>query len=251
MIILKASQINWVAHRGDPYCFPENSLAGYHSAIAAGARFIETDIHLTADAVPVLSHDDRLDRIAAVETSLLDLTYQQLRKIPANHPGRFGKRFNATRIATLDQFVELLCQYPQVTAFIEIKRKSLRHFGTERCLQAVMQSLATVQSRVCIISFDLQVITEVIRNYPLYGGWVLPQWDGETRKQAVALSPDYLFVNIDKLPPEHETVWQGSWQWVLYNIDDAATRDHYLTRGFHFFETNHILKMLTCNADHE
>ncbi|HBH35210.1 MAG TPA: glycerophosphodiester phosphodiesterase, partial [Gammaproteobacteria bacterium] len=41
--------MDWVAHRGDPFRFPENSLAGYHSAIAAGANYIETDIQLTAD----------------------------------------------------------------------------------------------------------------------------------------------------------------------------------------------------------
>ena len=241
---MTTAQIDWIAHRGDPFRFPENSLAGYHSAIAAGANYIETDIHLTADEIPVLSHDDGLNRIAGVDASLFDLTYQQLQQIPACYPERFGGRFNTSRIASLDQFVELLCDSPGVTAFIEIKRKSLYHFGRERCLQAVMQRIIPVQSRVCIISFDLQVIADVMRNHAVRGGWVLLQWDGEARKQAEALSPDYLFVNIDKLPPEHDVAWQGSWQWVLYNIDDAATRDHYLSRGFHFFETNHIANML-------
>lgn len=248
---MTAPQIDWVAHRGDPFRFPENSLAGYHSAIAAGANCIETDIHLTADGVPVLSHDDRLDRIAGVDASLFDLTYQQLQQIPACYPGRFGERFKTTRIASLDQFIELLCNYPQVTAFIEIKRKSLHHFGREHCLQAVMQRIAPVESRLCIISFDLQVITDVMRNHTVRGGWVLSQWDEHSRQQAMTLSPDYLFININKLPHEHDVAWPGGWQWVLYNIDDAATRDHYLTRGFHFFETNYIAAMLTGNVNDE
>ncbi len=238
-------KIDWVAHRGDPFRFPENSLAGYHSAIAAGANYIETDIHLTADEVPILSHDDRLDRIAAVDASLFDLTYQQLQQIPACCPKRFGERFKTTRIASLDQFVELLSNYPQVTAFIEIKRKSLYHFGRERCLQAVMQRIAAVQSRVCIISFDLQLIADVMHRHTVRGGWVLLHWDEHSRKQAQTLSPDYLFVDIGKLPPEHDVIWPGSWQWMLYNIDDAAARDHYLSRGFRFFETNRIATMLT------
>jgi glycerophosphoryl diester phosphodiesterase len=244
---LTTPQIEWIAHRGDPFRFPENSLAGYHSAIAAGANYIETDIHLTEDEVPVLSHDDSLDRIAGISASLFDLTYQQLQQIPAGHPERFGERFKTTRIPSLDQFVELLCDYPRVTAFIEIKRKSLYHFGRERCLKAVMQRVAPVQSRLCIISFDLQVMTDVMREHTVRGGWVLSQWDEQSRKQAEALSPDYLFVNISKLPTGHEAVWPGGWQWVLYNIDDAATRDHYLSRGFSFFETNQIANMQTCN----
>ena len=241
-------QIDWVAHRGDPFRFPENSLAGYHSAIAAGANYIETDIQLTADEAPVLSHDDGLNRITGVDISLFDLTYQQLQQFPACYPERFGERFKTTRIASLEQFVELLCSYPRVTAFIEIKRKSLYHFGRERCLQAVMQRIAPVQSRISIISFDLQVIADVMHNRTVSGGWVLPQWDGHTRKQAAALSPDYLFANIKRIPPGNTVMWPGSWQWVLYNIDDTATRDDYLSRGFRFFETNHIAKMLTGNV---
>lgn len=240
-----------MAHRGDPFYFPENSLAGYHSAIAAGAKFIETDIHLTADEVPVLSHDDSLNRVAGVEASLFDLTYRQLRQIPASYPERFGERFNSMRIASLDQFVELLCLYPHVTAFIEIKRKSLYHFGRESCLQAVMRRIAAAQSHVCIISFDLQVIADVMKNHPVCGGWVLLQCDEQSLEQAEVLSPDYLFVNIDKLPPASETLRQGDWQYVLYNIDDFSTRDDYLSRGFSFFETNHIATMLTGNVKNE
>ena len=241
------SQIDWVAHRGDPFRFPENNLAGYLSVIAAGAKYIETDIHLTADEVPVLSHDDSLDRMAGIDASLFDLTYQQLQQIPAGHPRRFGERFKTTRIASLDQFIELLYGSPQVTAFIEIKRTSIHHFGRERCLQAVMQRIAPVRSRLCIISFDLQMIADVMRHKMVRGGWVLSQWDEQSRQQAVTLSPDYLFININKLPPEHDVAWPGNWQWVLYNIDDAAIRDHYLSRGFSFFETNHIAEMLVCN----
>lgn len=248
---MTSGRINWVAHRGDPFRYPENSLAGFHSAIAAGAKYIETDIHLTADEVPVLSHDDRLDRIAGVDANLFDLTYQQLQQIPACFSGRFGERFKATRIASLDQFVELLCDYPRVTAFIEIKRKSIGRFGRERCLQAVMQKIAPVQSRVCIISFDYMVIDDVMHNHAVGGGWVLPHWNITTRQQAEALSPDYLFLDIKRLPAGSDAMWPGSWQWVLYNIDDAAVRDHYLTRGFHFFETNHIAAMLCGNVNDE
>lgn len=241
---MKLPAIDWVAHRGDPFHFPENSLAGYHSAIAAGANYIETDIHLTADEVPVLCHDDSLGRISGVDTSLFDLNYQQLQQIPAGRPERFGEQFQTTRIASLEQFVELLIGYPQVTAFIEIKRKSIYHFGRECCLRAVMQRIAAVQSRVCIISFDLQVIADVMRDHSVRSGWVLLQWDEQSHEQAEELSPDYLFVDIDKLSSGHDVIWPGRWQWVLYNIDDAATRDLYLSRGLSFFETNRITEML-------
>lgn len=45
-----------IAHRGYKAKYPENSMAAFKGALAAGAHALETDIHLTKDGVVVLSH---------------------------------------------------------------------------------------------------------------------------------------------------------------------------------------------------
>jgi hypothetical protein len=45
-----------IGHRGYKAAFPENSMAAFHGAVAAGAHAIETDLHLSRDGVVVLSH---------------------------------------------------------------------------------------------------------------------------------------------------------------------------------------------------
>jgi glycerophosphoryl diester phosphodiesterase len=50
------------AHRGGALLWPENSLLAYRNALALGADFLETDIHLTADGEVVVLHDPTLDR---------------------------------------------------------------------------------------------------------------------------------------------------------------------------------------------
>jgi glycerophosphoryl diester phosphodiesterase len=45
-----------IAHRGYRSKFPENSMAAFKGAVAAGADAVETDLHLTKDGVIVLSH---------------------------------------------------------------------------------------------------------------------------------------------------------------------------------------------------
>jgi glycerophosphoryl diester phosphodiesterase len=46
-----------VAHRGASARYPENTLASFQGAIDAGADFVELDVRLTADGVPVILHD--------------------------------------------------------------------------------------------------------------------------------------------------------------------------------------------------
>jgi glycerophosphoryl diester phosphodiesterase len=50
-----------VAHRGFPSLIPEETIAGYTKAVAAGTDFIEMDIVSTKDGVLVLRHDLTLD----------------------------------------------------------------------------------------------------------------------------------------------------------------------------------------------
>ena len=53
-----------LAHRGLALEAPENTLLAFAHAVAIGAAYIETDVHLTADGVAVLSHDPTLRRVA-------------------------------------------------------------------------------------------------------------------------------------------------------------------------------------------
>ena len=42
--------------------FPENTLAAFEAAVRFGADALELDVRLTADGVPVVFHDERLER---------------------------------------------------------------------------------------------------------------------------------------------------------------------------------------------
>jgi glycerophosphoryl diester phosphodiesterase len=51
-----------IAHRGYGCCNPENTLEAIEAAIAIGAPAVEVDVRLTFDGVPVLMHDETIDR---------------------------------------------------------------------------------------------------------------------------------------------------------------------------------------------
>lgn len=72
--------VHLVAHRGWSRFFPENTLAALAAGIAAGADEIEFDVRLSADGVPVLCHDERVDRVSRLEGTCGSLPVAELRE---------------------------------------------------------------------------------------------------------------------------------------------------------------------------
>ncbi|MFF3622406.1 glycerophosphodiester phosphodiesterase [Streptomyces sp. NPDC002467] len=70
-----------VGHRGDPYRVRENTLASIRSAFARGADAVEIDVRLTLDGVPVLLHDETLQRLWGHDVRLDAVTAPRLREL--------------------------------------------------------------------------------------------------------------------------------------------------------------------------
>lgn len=69
------------AHRGDSGHYPENTIPAFQSAISGGADFIELDVFQTADGQLVVTHDQSTKRVATVDLSVPQSTYEQLRQL--------------------------------------------------------------------------------------------------------------------------------------------------------------------------
>ncbi|WP_052390637.1 glycerophosphodiester phosphodiesterase [Streptomyces sp. NRRL B-24484] len=65
-------------HRGAPTAAPENTLAAFRAALAGGADWLETDVRTTRDGVPVLMHDDTVDRVTDGHGRVAELTAAQI-----------------------------------------------------------------------------------------------------------------------------------------------------------------------------
>ncbi len=70
-----------VAHRGGAALWPENSLEAIQGALALGVDGIEVDIQLTKDGVPVILHDETLDRTTVESGSIKEVHSRDLRDI--------------------------------------------------------------------------------------------------------------------------------------------------------------------------
>jgi len=233
-----------IGHRGDPESWPENSLPGFRAILEAGACWLETDVQITADGIAVLSHDPSVLRITGSDLYITSTDYETLRALPAGYPQRFADRFQHLHIARLDQFVELLQQWPDASAFIEIKAASISAHGIPKVIDTVLERLTPVLQQCTLISFDHDTLVHARSHCSLPVGWVLGDWSVENEKRASMLAPDYLFCNRKRLPPGDEPLWQGPWQWAVYTINAAGDVAPLLARGVQLIETDIIRQLL-------
>lgn len=95
-----------IAHAACKGHAPENTLAGIRAALALGSDAIEIDLHLTADGVPVLLHDDLVDRTTDGAGDIRALTLAQAQQLDAG-VRVFSERFAGERIPTLEAALAL------------------------------------------------------------------------------------------------------------------------------------------------
>jgi len=226
-----------IAHRGNASEFPENTLEALESAVALGVRYVEFDVQLTADRVPVLLHDVDLVRVADRPDHVSDIPWAQLADYPVGEIGRFGNRFANVRPPGLYEVAGALARWDGVTAFVELKRASIRKFGREVVLNRVLKEITPILDRCVLISFDLPSlkIARVMSRARI--GWVLTSYDEASLAEATALKPEFLFVNHERLPADASPLWPGSWSWAIYEVRDLRTAQRLHDRGARFVET--------------
>ncbi|NND80987.1 MAG: hypothetical protein HKN50_01030 [Gammaproteobacteria bacterium] len=231
-----------VAHRGYSGRYPENTLLAYEAAYEHGARWMELDLQMTRDRVPVLHHDETLKRMAGVELDIRDISAKQFKALRASYPERFEDEFKDNRFTTFRRFCKWLQKNPDVTTFVEIKQESIDRFGIPVFMDEVHRRIleSEVENQCVIISFNPEVITYTRKISSMRSGWVLPKWSDEVYQLAQSLTPEFLFTDRKILPPEDDDIWPGSWQWAVYNLDDVAAAIAMANRGIPMLETNQI-----------
>lgn len=69
-----------IGHRGAMAYAPENTLASFREARRRGATWVEIDVKLTADGVPIVMHDNSLERTTGVDRLVAETPRAELPK---------------------------------------------------------------------------------------------------------------------------------------------------------------------------
>lgn len=94
------------AHRGAAARAPENTIAAFEEAIRLGVDAIEMDVRLSADGVPVVMHDDRVDRRTDGRGSIRTMTLAEIKRLDAG--SWFARRYRGERVPRLSEALECI-----------------------------------------------------------------------------------------------------------------------------------------------
>jgi glycerophosphoryl diester phosphodiesterase len=148
------------AHRGGAGEHPENTLPAFAAAVAMGYRYLETDVHCTADGVVMAFHDAALDRVTDRAGPIAALTAAEVEAADAGHTfspdgGRtFPHRGHGVHVPRLDA---LLDAWPAVRVNIDPKSDAV----VEPLVEVLRRHDAF--DRVCVGSFSDARIARVRR----------------------------------------------------------------------------------------
>lgn len=194
----KKKRLRWliarpIAHRGFHDLArgrPENSLPAFEAAIDAHYA-IECDLHLSADGVPIVFHDDDLQRLAGTAGCVRDCSAARLR----------GLRLLGTSewIPSLDELLDLT--QGRVPLVIELKHINGRDAGLVR---AVVDRLRRYHGAAALMSFDPRLIAEVRASAPEIPRGLTAEGDWRRGREHLAailrLGLDFISYSIDDLP---------------------------------------------------
>ncbi len=124
------------AHRGGAARGDENTMMAFSRAVGLGYRYVETDVHATADGVPVMFHDEGLERLTGQRGRIAAMRWADLTTL------RVGGA------AVIPRLEDALDAWPEVRFNVDVKADA----GVEPTVAAVRRVGA--RDRVLLASFS-------------------------------------------------------------------------------------------------
>lgn len=137
-----------IAHRGASAYAPENTLAAFNLAFEMGADGVELDVSLTQDGVPVVLHDDTVDRTTNGRGAINQMTLAQAQQLDASNR---MEKYRGEKIPTLEAVLRAIGARGIVN--IELKNLTLKYDGVEAATLAAIEN-AGARDRVITSSFN-------------------------------------------------------------------------------------------------
>ncbi|MGN7439006.1 MAG: glycerophosphoryl diester phosphodiesterase [Alcanivorax sp.] len=212
-----------IGHRGAAEYAPENTLVSIHTAADMGIKWVELDVKLTKDDVPIIFHDDTLDRTTDSSGLVAEKTYQELKELDCGiwH----GESFLGTHIPTLEEAIEVLIDR-DLGLNLEIKPCPSREKETAEVALDLLSTIWDDHDRLIISSFQhvsLETAQDMASDW--HRGLLLPEeWPENWQELAQYLQVSTVHVNANHVSREQiEEIMDIEKPILAYTVNEADT----------------------------
>src|SRR5262245_50053642 len=211
-----------IGHRGGRALAPENTLAGFRKAAAMGFGGVEFDVMLSSDKVPLLIHDETLDRTTSGRGEVSAASYAEIAALDAG--AWFGPQYRGERVPRFDDAAKL-CVELGLFANVEIKPAAgfERETATVAC-QVVRKRWVGAARLPLISSFQSDCLEVARETAPEFERGYLTDgietgWHEAARKLGCVSVPG----NHARLSKAQAAAGKGAGSWPLcYTVNEPA-----------------------------
>jgi len=221
-----------IGHRGNPEAAPENTVASILSAFAVGADFAEVDVRVSRDGVPVIFHDETLERTTNGRGALADRTLAELKALDAG--AWKGPAFAGERIPTLVE--ALRAARGKGRLFLDVPVSGI---GAQ--LARALQETGVSPRDTVIATWDADQRSDIVAHLPMativHSEGAPPAWDAGffTSQRAGGV---HVFDVGNWSPPFVRDAHAAGFKVWAYTINDPAAMRELVRNGIDAFETD-------------
>ncbi len=230
-------EIKVIAHRGDSFHYPENTLSAFRSGISKGADLIELDSHVTKDGVLITLHDHKLDRttnaaqiFGRTDVLVSQTPWEQIKGLDA---GTWkDPKFGGEPLPTLEDSLHAI----QAGSITLLERKS----GSALAHAKLLERLGYTQSLV-VQSFDWDFLAAMrtwlpsVRLAALCGEEVTPERIADLKRAEIPIA----VWSHERINPQAVALFrEAGLEWWVYTIDDPQQWTRLVELGANGIITN-------------
>ena len=183
-----------IGHRGTAAYAPENTLEGIHTAADMDVEWVELDVKLTKDHVPIIFHDDTLERTTNGSGPVAEKTLEELRELECG--SWFADSFAGIKIPTLEDALEVLIDR-DLGLNLEIKPCPGRERETAEIALDILSQFWDDHDKLLISSFQhvcLEAAFDMAQDW--HRGFLLPEeWPENWQEMAQFLKVSSINLN--------------------------------------------------------
>lgn len=230
-----------LAHRGFSGEYPENTMLAFQKAVEAGCDGIEMDVQLTKDLVPVIMHDESVDRTSNGSGYIYNQTYEELSKLDCGYPSKFNGKYGVQKIPTLEEYLAWMASDAvHIITNIELKNSVYYYGGLERKVVDLVCRYG-LEDRIIISSFNnASVLKCKMANQRISAGFLIEGAIDNCGVYVRECGVEYYHPNLDFIKEEHVKNCSengiGINVWTVNEEDDMRTMKKW---GVHSIITNY------------